>query len=459
MIERVERALAVTPSVTPERVMRLTAESVRKMNPAESRREVPDSNCPGLYLVIQPSGSKSWSVRYRHAGQPRKLTLGAYDPDTRGLIEARELAREALKRVDKGFDPATEKVQAREHAARQADFAKLEAERASRGEVLKPTDYFETVWTAFEADHMETLRPVTQTSWKGVYRRELKPRWAKREIGSLTAADVTGLLHAMRKTPHAADVARVVCRVFLGWCADKHKLFPISPAEGVAKVKRPKEIEEKEDTRTLSDAEVRWLWLACGKVKPQFGNAVRLLLLTGARRSEVAKMTDGELNEAKKLWTLPASRTKSGRAHSVHLSAEVLAVLKATPRVKNKSGYVFCTNGETAISGYSKFKIELDDEMAVVASQELREPVKIEPWHLHTLRKTFATGCARLGISQTVTARCLNHRTGGKQSDLDRIYNRHDYAPEQVAAFNAWSRHVAGIVANKPRNVVPLRRA
>ena len=86
----------------------LTAQSVERLKPdPEKRLEVPDGLLPGLYLIIQPNGSKSWAVRYRHAGEPRKLTLGPYPALELGTARGR--GREALQAAATGRDPAAEK--------------------------------------------------------------------------------------------------------------------------------------------------------------------------------------------------------------------------------------------------------------------------------------------------------------------------------------------------------------
>ena len=92
----------------------LTAISVKKLKPGTARREIPDARMPGLYLIIQPSGAKSWAVRYRYGGEPRKLTVGPYP--RYDLTKARANARDALQAVDEGRDPARERRKAKEVA-------------------------------------------------------------------------------------------------------------------------------------------------------------------------------------------------------------------------------------------------------------------------------------------------------------------------------------------------------
>jgi hypothetical protein len=108
--------------------MRLTDLGVEKLKPAASRREIPDGGCPGLYLVVQKSGSKSWAVRCRIDGKPAKVTLGPYPRID--LKAARERARGALAFVDRGIDPRQQFEMEREaNAARQANTLRAIAEQ------------------------------------------------------------------------------------------------------------------------------------------------------------------------------------------------------------------------------------------------------------------------------------------------------------------------------------------
>jgi integrase len=426
---------------------KLTELTVKNAKAGAARREIPDAVCPGLYLVVQPSGAKSWTTRYRYAGKPRKLTHGPVS-DALGLVEARELSRAATRAVAAGRDPGAEKIEARRKAAD-------EAARIEQGEVLKATDPFEVVWDAFDREHIgPSLRPSTAESWRRVYTKTFKPRWAKRPLNAITPADIHGVLKALQKTPDAADTALKVAKAFFNWtmAAPRH-LLAVSPCTGIAKVKRDKE----SDDRTLTDDEIRWAWKASEKVGYPFGGLVQLLLLTGTRRNEAAQLVEPELDFAARLWRLPGSRAKNGRAHAIHLSGPTIAVLKSLPEMKSDSGFIFTTNGKTPISGFSKMKLALDKAMAEVAAEERGEPVKIPAWHLHSLRKTFATGLARLGIALQVAERCINH-VSGTLGGLAGIYNKHEYQAEQVIAFDAWARHVETVVSGKAANVLPMVR-
>ena len=89
----------------------LTARVIDQMKPEVRVREIPDGGLPGLYLVVQPSGTRSFALRYRHVGRTRNMTLGRWPAFSLG--EAREAARAALRAVAEGRDPAGEKRHAK----------------------------------------------------------------------------------------------------------------------------------------------------------------------------------------------------------------------------------------------------------------------------------------------------------------------------------------------------------
>jgi integrase len=147
-------------------------------------------------------------------------------------------------------------------------------------------------------------------------------------------------------------------------------------------------------------------------------------------------------------WTIPKERTKNGKEHLVHLSEQALAVLP--PRSKSK--LVFSTTGDTPISGYSKAKARLDELMlGYLAGNEadalelMMDDVSLSPWRTHDLRRTCASGMARIGIEPHVIERILNHLSG-EQGGLQGIYQQYEYLPERKLALEKWGVALALIV-------------
>jgi integrase len=197
--------------------------------------------------------------------------------------------------------------------------------------------------------------------------------------------------------------------------------------------------------RVLSDEEIRRIWTATAGPSP-FNGIVRALLLTGARREEVAGMTWVEVASDLSAWSLSAARSKNGLPHLVPLSAPMQTLLRSQPRFE---GIDLVFAGERGVfSGWSKSKRRLDEES------------QTGDWTLHDLRRTVATRLGDdLSIQPHVVEACLNHVSGHK-AGVAGIYNRAAYANERRVALTAWGERVGTIVEGREAagNVTPLRR-
>jgi integrase len=410
---------------------KLTARMVEqaRANP-HKRREIPDGGKPGLYLVIQSSGRKSWAVRYRYQGETRKLTLDGFP----SLGTAHRLAQEALDKVAEGYDPAAQK-----------QAAKREGEQGS--------DLFAAVAAQFIERHVRpNTRPSSARQTEGYLAKVVLPKWGNRRVQDITKRDVLDLLDGIVDRGGGLVANRVLAaiRKLLNWAVQRG-IITVSPAAGV---KAP--LAERARDRVLSDDEIRWAWLACDRLGYPFGPMAKLLLLTGQRRNEVAGMAWGEIDLDKALWVIPGERTKNGEPHSVPLSIEALSVIASLPpRIKSDKGYVFTTNGQTHVTGYSRAKRALDAAMLDIA-RESKANVEIPRWTFHDFRRTAASGMARLGIALPVIEKCLNH-TSGSFSGIVSVYQRHHFSDEKRHALEAWSKLVLALAEGRPANVVPLR--
>ena len=164
-------------------------------------------------------------------------------------------------------------------------------------------------------------------------------------------------------------------------------------------------------------------------------------------------MTDREITGD--LWHLSSDRTKNGRAHDVPLSVEARVALDAVERINGTTGLIMTTNGTTPLSGFHKGRNHLANRMIEIASEEAGTQVQIPHWTFHDLRRTAATGMARLGIPVRVTEAVLNH-VSGTAGGIVSVYQRHDYADEKRTALDAWARLVSDLVDGKADNVVRI---
>jgi integrase len=420
----------------------LTARAVEATKPDPAKRlEIPDGGLGGLYLVIQPGGAKSWAVRYRAGGKPRKLTLGNHP--RLGLAEARSAAREALRAASEGGDPAGEK-----QAARAA------AKTAPKDGEPDPAT-FKALVADFIRRHASKNRSAAQT--ERIMRVEVLPAWGDRRSDSITRGEVIELLDRIvdRGAPTMANRTLAAVRKAFNWAVARGALAT-SPCQGV---KMP--TEETARDRTLTDDELRWLWAATGRMGAPFGPLFRVMLIAGQREGEVAGMAEAEIDGA--TWTLAPERTKNGRRHIVHMAEAALAEIARVPRIKGEMRYIFTTTGEAPVSGWGRAKQRLDTLMLAEARREAGEAgrdaaaVTIPAWRLHDLRRTAASGMARAGARIEVVEKVLNH-VSGSFAGVAGVYQRHEYRDEGRAALEAWASLLMRIVGVKPAGAVILMR-
>jgi integrase len=273
-----------------------------------------------------------------------------------------------------------------------------------------------------------------------------------------------------RGAPIVANRTLAALRRMCGWAVERG-LIDASPCE---KVRAP--AAENSRDRILSDAEIKTTWDAFGAVGWPFGPLAKMLLLTGARRDEVADARWSEIELDKKIWTIAKERSKNGLAHEIPLSDAVVKILKALPRITasekddkkagKKSDFVFTTTGKTSVSGFSRAKEQFDAVIlealraeAVERGEDADEMKAPAHWTLHDLRRTAASGMAGLGIPPHVVEAVLNHKSGTIKG-VAAVYNRYSYADEKKAALEAWARKLDAIVSGKPAgNVVDLAQA
>jgi integrase len=381
---------------------KLTATLVEKIKTPARRIEMPDAVLPGFYLVLQPSGHKSYAVRYRHAGRTRKLTLGT--TAVLPLALARERAREALQTIAAGRDPAIERKQAR---------------AGERDLVSHVVDRF------IERHVRANLRPRSAQGAEHMLRRYVLPALGSRRVQDISRRDIIALLDGIVDDgkPVTANRTLATLSKLFAWAVER-SIIEVSPCVGV---KRPAVETSRE--RVLSDQELAVIWQAADRLGYPVGAFLRLLILTGQRRSEVAGIRRCEINGA--LWTIPAERSKNGRAHEVPLPATAQALLAEAPRIVGND-HVFTGRGKAPFSAFTAAKAEIY-ELAPIAG-----------WTFHDLRRTLASGMARLGQPVHVIEAVLNHRSG-TISGVAAIYNRHQYLEEKRAALEEWGKHVLAL--------------
>jgi integrase len=377
-------------------------------------------------------------TRYPGASQPapRKIAdyrVSAMEEDRKAsLARARQIAREWRELIGKGIDPKDKAEDARREAERQ----RKEAERAR-------ANTFKAAFDDFYEEHLKSLR--TGDVVKGVIKKHVIPVLGDRPLSEITRAEGNDLLRALAKRlTTGANRVRSYLRTFGKWAEDDDRIDE-SPFVNLKRLTK-----EKPRERVLSDLEIRAIWRACEEMGA-FGRAFQMMLATGQRRSEVGEMEWREIDEAKRLWTIPPSRTKPGRAHEVPLSALALSILAASPKI---GPHVFATRAPRAsnaarrgsptapLSGWSKSKLRLD-ELALAELKRLAgDDAELPEWHLHDLRRTCATRMGGLKVERLTISKVLNHAEGG----VTKIYDLERYRPEKASALELWGSKLAEIV-------------
>jgi integrase len=457
----------------------LTAAAVNNLRPGKRRREIPDPGCRGLYLIVQPTGAKVWAMRInRPNGKRSKLTLGPYiatelagvpvigqplSPSAARALGS-EVKRQSAQALDVVAQHQTEKRRRRTAAQERGanTFAQAARDFIDHHKVGK-TGQKPRRWR--ENARMLGLSFPIAGGEPTVIRRGLCERWEEKSIADIDGDSIYGVVDEVRRhgvpglewrtgsvsDSRARKMVDVLGTMF-GWL-HAHRRIVVNPCIGAYRppppAARERVLNTKADVRAAD--ELRWLWQACNAVGDPFGALVKVLLLTGCRLNEIARMQRTELSDDLATLRLPGARTKNGRGIDIPLPPLVREILESLPE---DGPFVFSTNGKTAVSGFSKYKARLDALMLDEAAKD--NVATIAPWRLHDLRRTCATGMANIGVMPHIIEACLNHVSGAK-SGIAGVYNVASYEAERLAALQRWADHVASVVLVRKRKIVALR--
>jgi integrase len=387
--------------------MRLTKSTIDALPTPQSDIVYWDSGCPGFGVKLTPKGRKVFIVLYRTGGagsKLRKYTIGPYGRVT--LHQARVAAQKVFAAKLEGRDPAAEKREAKRRVV---------------------ADRVEDLLETFICQRLSQNRSGGEIA--RLLRREIGKVWSGKSIHEISKRDVVEVISAIeqRGAPVAANKTLKSIRTFLRWCVGRAVLDQ-SQAEGV-----PLPAKEVARDRVLDDEELTHVILAARKIGAPYGGIVELLALTGQRREEVARLRWQELDLEQRIWTIPKSRTKNGKAHVVHLSDQALAVLK---RADQKGALVFSLLGTKPFQEFSRAKRRLDELSGVSG------------WRVHDLRRSCISGLARLGIAPHVADKILNHQSG-TISGVAAVYQRHEFLAERRTALDLWGVNVGKLLGER----------
>jgi integrase len=435
---------------------RLTPAAVLKLKSGKSRREIADGGSPGLYLVIQTSGTKSFAMRYRSPhGRAVKLTLGPLDLSGRkadeipiigqplSLVAARRLGAEVHRQRALGHDVAAtlhrEKLERDAGLSKTFDGTSLDfTEQYLKSHVKHWQRAARLIGVGVDAEGALFVMP------KG-----LADRWRDKPLTAITADDlhfiidevrergVPGLKrHGARQSEAMAHQMYSVLRKMFNWLAGKRRI-KVNPCKDLI---GPKPSGKSRD-RFLNDAEIVKFWRACDQIDEPARQVLRLLILTGARLNEIAMLLRGEV--ADNIITIPAARSKNKLPHVIPLPPSALSILRS---VKTSGDFYFVGKSGRPIGPWSRIKRKLDAHMKPDT-----------PYVLHDLRRSVATGMNEIGIQPHIVEAVLNHISGHK-SGVAGTYNRAVYLKEKTSALARWSDHISGLIEGRTSTVVAIKR-
>jgi len=269
--------------------------------------------------------------------------------------------------------------------------------------------------------------------------------WGDWPLADVTASDVAAVIRAKAATaPAQARNLLGFLKRFFGWAQAQHSYeLEASPVAAL----KPDRLTGKKNKRkrTLTDDELRAMWQATDALDYPFGPLVKLLALTGQRRSDVSNARWREFDLGKKLWTIPAERYKTASPHVVPLSDDAIAILESLPRFKSGDHMFTTTFGVRPFGGFSRLKARLD---------KLMEGKVAGPWILHDIRRTVRTQLSALPVADNVRELTIGHAQPG----LHQVYDQYAYLDEKRRALTLWAGRLRDIVSPPPPNVVSMSK-
>jgi integrase len=360
-------------------------------------------------------------ARYAGSSNPTRRAIGHYPAVS--LAAAHAKASQWREWIAAGKDPA------------------VEIERQRIVEQQKRATTFAAVAEDFIRDKLPTERKGREVERD--IRRVFIPAWGKRPITDIHALEVRNLIKSYKEDgkPYQAFNLLGYARRIFNWAIAQHVYgIEASPCD---RLKAGDIIGEKRArTRILSDVELRAAWRASEGLDYPYGPLFRLLILTGARRSEVAEARWSEFDLQKKLWTIPAERMKAEAAHVVPLSDDAIAILQSLPRFRTGDCVFSTTYGKIPVNSFHKAKARLDAAMLA----ELNG-AKLPDFVVHDLRRTVRTGLSAIpNISDLVRELVIGHTKPG----LHKVYDQYSYIDEKRHALELWAARLRNVAAGEP---------
>lgn len=394
--------------------------TLRGLKPQASLYKVADRD--GLYVVVTPRGTISFRLDYRLNGRRETLTIGRYgSKDGISLLMARERCMEARKAIAQGISPAQEK---------QREKSRL-AEAQTFGEYTRR-------WLA---EHR--MADSTKAMRKTVIDRDILPVFQNRRMAEIGPEDLRALCGKIkaRGAPATAVIAREIVKLVFAYAAMHGEKAP-NPADEVG----PSSIATfVPKDRALSPSEIRLMHrlLETTATLPTIRLALRLVLLTLVRKSELIEATWDEVDFGNAVWSIPKSRMKAGKPHNVYLSQQALDIFIALHTCAAGSKFVLPSRYD---ADRCMSKATLNRVTQVIAEKAKESNLPLEPFTVHDLRRTGSTILNELGFNGDWIEKCLAHEDGRSSRG---VYNKAEYAEQRRHMLQEWADMIDAWVAGE----------
>ena len=386
----------------------LTDTRLRHLKPKEKLYKVNDRD--GLYVAVTPAGTISFRYNYSINGRQETVTFGRYGVGGITLAEARERLNEAKKMVASGRSPAREK--ARDKARiKDAETFGAWAEKWLRGYQM--------------AESTRDMR-------RSVYQRELKSKFAQQKLSEITHEDLRALTDNIveRGAPATAVHAREIVLQVYRWAIERGQ-----KVENPADLVRPASIAKFEPRdRALTPIEIGLMYRYMERVgtTPSIRAAVKLLLLTMVRKSELTNATWNEINFSEALWTIPKERMKRRNPHLVFLSRQAMDIMIALKTFAGSSDFILPSRYDSDAPMSSS---TLNRVLTLTYRLAQKEGELLPKFGPHDLRRTASTLLHEAGYNTDWIEKCLAH----EQKGVRAVYNKAEYREQRASMLQDWA--------------------
>lgn len=401
----------------------LTATEVKNTKPASKQVKLFDGH--GLFLLVKPTGSKGWRLKYRFGGKEKLLTLGPYP--TVSLADARGKRDAALKLLDRGIDPSlAKKVEKQAKETQQANtFKKLAEEWYSQQETLaESTKYL--LWRRLKLDVFPAIgtTPISELTPKMILEGVLRPM-EKRNVFEMTHRTKSLVSRIFRYGVACGYVERDIT-------ADLRGALKPFKREHLASITDPEKVGPL--LRAIDGYDGSFI-VKC---------ALRLAPLVFVRPGELRSAEWSEIDFDNALWTIPAEKMKMKQSHIVPLSIQALTILRELKPLTDRSSYIFPSHRSNA---------------RPLSNNAINAALRRMGYEKDEMTGHGFRAMARTLLDEVLQVRpdFIEHQLAHAVRDpLGRAYNRTTHIEERKKMMQTWAAYLDGL--KKKNKVIPIRK-